>query len=285
MLYLVLAILSSAAMALVLKFFRNQTGNRYGILLGNYLTCVAIAVYMLPDKGMILSGSWITLTCGIGAGVFFVMALVCMQSSIRRNGASITAAFARLGLIVALGVSILLFREVPTALQLIGIGLAIGAIVVLRTDGGKAAGGGSGKLGFAVLLVTLAASGCADVMAKVFDVYGNRQEDSLYIFWLFVTTVILCVVLLLIEKKKTGKKLRFGEFAAGILVGIPNYFSSFLLLRSLQNLQAVLVYPTYSTATILLVIALSALLFRERLTRRQLPGILLILMALVLLNL
>ena len=68
-------------------------------------------------------------------------------------------------------------------------------------------------------------------------------------------------------------------------MGIPNYFSSFLLLRSLQNLQAVLVYPTYSTATILLVIALSALLFRERLTRRQLPGILLILMALVLLNL
>ena len=43
MLYLVLAVAASAAMALVLKLFRNQTGNRYGILLGNYLTCVAIS--------------------------------------------------------------------------------------------------------------------------------------------------------------------------------------------------------------------------------------------------
>lgn len=284
MLYLVLAIVASAAMALTLKCFRNQKGNRYGILLGNYLTCVAVSVYMMPDKGLILSGSWITLVCGIGAGIFFVLALVCMQSSIRRNGAGMTAAFARLGLIVALGISILLFHESPTAMQLIGVGLALGAIVVLRTDGSEKKSGKNG-FGFGLLLVTLLASGCADAMAKVFDVYGSKREDSLYFFWLFLTAVVLCVVLLLVEKRQTGKKVRFGEFAAGILVGIPNYFSTFLLLRALQNLSAVLVYPTYSTGTILLVMGLSAVFFRERLTRRQWPGILLILLALVLLNL
>ncbi len=284
MLYLVLAIVSSAAMAIVLKYFRNQEGNRYGILLGNYLTCVAIAVWMLPDKGLIVSGSWITLACGVGGGLFFVLALVCMQSSIRSNGAGLTSAFARLGLIVALGVSILLFGERPSGLQLAGIGLAIGAIVVLRTDGAGERRPGGGR-GFGLLLLTLAASGCADAMAKVFDGFGDRNQDSLYFFWLFVTAVLLCAVLAVLEKKRSGKGIRLKEFAAGVLVGIPNYFSSYLLLRSLQQLPASVAYPSYSTATILLVLGLSALLFRERLHKRQWPGVLLILLALVLLNL
>ena len=285
MLYLILAVLSSAAMALVLKCFRNQKGNRYGILLGNYLTCVVIALVLLPDKGLILSGSWITLVCGIGGGLFFVLALVCMQSSIRANGAGLTSAFARLGLIVALGLSILLFREHPTAPQFIGIGLALGAIVLLGADGGGSRSAKQGGRGFGLLLLTLAASGCADAMAKVFDMYGNGREDSLYFFWLFSTAVLLCGVLLLAEQRRTGNGVRLGEFAAGVLVGIPNYFSSWLLLRSLQELPAVLVYPTYSTATILLVLGCGALFFRERLSRRQRPGILLILLALALLNL
>ena len=103
MLYLILAVAASAAMALVLKGFREQRGNRYGILLGNYLTCVVISFFMLPDREQLLTGSWITLACGVGGGIFFVLALICMQSSIRANGAGLTAAFARLGLVVALG--------------------------------------------------------------------------------------------------------------------------------------------------------------------------------------
>ena len=283
MLYLLLAVTSSAAMAIVLKCFREQTGNRYGILLGNYLTCVVISVWMLPDKGLILSGNWSTLGFGICGGVFFVLGLLCMQSSIRTNGAGLTSAFARLGLIVALAVSILLFRERPTALQGLGIALSVGAIFVLRTDDGTPDRHRSGH-GFGLLLLTLAASGCADATAKLFDGFGNRAEDKLYFFWLFVTAVLLCTVLALVERKRTDKKIRPGAFAAGILVGIPNYFSSYLLLRALQLFPATVVYPTYSTATILLVMGLSALFFREHLTKRQRRGVLLILIALALLN-
>ena len=70
----------------------------------------------------------------------------------------------------------------------------------------------------------------------------------------------------------------------GILGGVPNYFSSFLLLRSLISLPAFLVYPLFSTGTILAVIAFSVPVFHERLTRRQVVGIVMILIALALLN-
>jgi multidrug transporter EmrE-like cation transporter len=72
---------------------------------------------------------------------------------------------------------------------------------------------------------------------------------------------------------------------AGAAVGVPNYFSSYLLLQALVSLPAFFVYPVFSTGTILVVLLCSALLFKERPVRRQLAGIGVILAALALLNL
>lgn len=285
MIFLLLAMISSASMALVLKCFRRQQGNRYGILLGNYLTCILISFLLLPQKSIILHGSRISWICGVIAGVFFVVALVCMQSSIRRNGATLTTAFARLGLIVSLAVSILHFHDRPSAIQLIGIALALIAILVLRPASAKTDSKRVSGFGFGLLLLTLLASGGADVMAKVFEQYGSDQENSLYFFYLFLTSALICACLALRERLKSEKRIRVSEFSAGILVGIPNFYSSYLLLLALQKLPAFFTYPVYSTGTILLVMLLSAFLFRERLSKKQLPGMLLILAAIVLLNL
>ena len=74
------------------------------------------------------------------------------------------------------------------------------------------------------------------------------------------------------------------ELLAGVIVGVPNYYSSYLLLRALQQLPAFLVYTLFSTGTILLVMLFSLIFFKERLNKRQLFGIVLIFGALILLN-
>ena len=72
--------------------------------------------------------------------------------------------------------------------------------------------------------------------------------------------------------------------AAGIAVGIPNYYASFLLLLALVVLPAIVVYPINSTGWVLLVMALDALVFPQNYPERQWLGILLVLAAMVLLN-
>ena len=265
MVQLLFAILSSASMALVLKLFRGQRGNRYGLLLGNYLTCVLIALLSLPDRGQILRGSPTTLLLGLGAGVLFVAGLITLQSSVRLNGATLSAAFAKLGLLVSLALSVLCFGERPGLLQLLGILLVLAALVLIHTKGGEKSESGAPR-SLSLLLLTLLAGGGADAMA------------------LFLTAALLTGLLALLERRRSGKRILLRELAAGVAVGVPNYFSSYLLLLALERLPAFLVYPVFSTGTILLVLLLSALLFRERPGRRQLLGILLILGALVLLN-
>ena len=83
------------------------------------------------------------------------------------------------------------------------------------------------------------------------------------------------------------KKERPGvaELLYGAAVGVPNYFCAKFLLASLDTVPAVIAYPTFSVATILLVTLAGVALFKERLGKRQWTAVGVILLALVLLNL
>lgn len=268
-------------MALALRRFRSSEGNRYGIILGNYLTCMLLALLLTPRNQSILGGSSDTLLYGLVSGFFYVAGMVGIQTSVQRNGAGLTTAFAKLGLLVSLAVSILLFGERPAPLQFLGVLLVPAALVLIHSTPDQR----GGRSDLRLLLLTLLFNGCADAMAKVYEDLGNPQESTLYFFRLFGTAFLLTLLLAAFERRKRGKRLRPQEFAAGFLVGIPNYFSSHFLLLALQKFPAFLVFPLFSTGTILLTLLAGWLLFREGLKRRQAVGVGLILAALVLLNL
>lgn len=285
MIYLFLAALCSATLTLVLKLFRNPKGNRFGIILGNYLTCMLIAFLQMPEKGKLFSVSSSTLLMSTVAGFLYVAGLVLIQTSVKVNGATMTSAFSKLSLIVPLAVSFLFFNEVPSLLKIGGLVLAACAILLINSSGKNGAAAGEEKKNLMLLLLTLLAVGCSDSMTKIFSRLGNQSEDTRYFFFLFSTAALLTLFLSSVEKKKTGKGFRLAELASGILAGIPNYFASYLLLQSVLELPASLVYPCYSVGAILLVTLGSAVFFREKLGRRQYIGLAVILCALVLLNL
>jgi len=283
MLQLLLAVLCSAAMAVVLKCFRDTRGNRYGIILGNYLTCVLLSLLQTPERGALLTPHAATLLLGTASGAIYVAGIVTLQSSIRRNGAMLTTAVSRLGLLVSLAVSIAWFGERPDAAQLVGIALVLAAMVLIHTKRGAQTDGT--ELAFGLLVLTMLTNGACNAMTKVFEQLGSRSEDTAYFFWLFLTAAAISAALGGRERRRTGKKLLLKEAAAGALVGVPNYASSYLLLRALAHLPAFLVFPLYSACTILVVTAVSALVFRERPGGRQVLGLCVILAAVVLLNL
>ena len=285
-LYLIIAILSSAAMTIVLKIFRDQKGNRYGIILGNYLTCIILSFLFLQDKSLLLHPDLTTAVCGTAGGLLFVAGLVSMQSSIRLNGAILTSAFSKSGLIVPLLVCACFLGDPIRILQIPGILLIFLSIWLISTD----------KKSFAmqtdrntqvrplILLAVLLSCGSADTMAKIFEHVGRSDFDQLYFLILFATAAVLTTVLLLVEHKKTGKKPVLKEFLAGMLAGIPNYFSSVLLLKALNGLPSFVVYPCFSAGTLLLVTIIGAAAFKEKLGKKAWTGVILIAASLVILN-
>ena len=86
-----------------------------------------------------------------------------------------------------------------------------------------------------------------------------------FLLYTFLFALVLCLVL----TKAKGQRIGRNELVYGFLVGVPNYYSSHFILRALERLEAVIVYPSFSVGTLLTVTVVGVLLFRERLRKAQ----------------
>ena len=268
----------SAVLALVLKYL--NTSSPYGVYLVNYITCALLAFATLQPKTLYNGDAT---PCWLGAitGLVYLASLAANGYSIHKNGAILSSVFTRLGVLVPIGLSVTLFGERPILLQGLGVALAGVAAVVMNGLPGKTAAPAQSKVYLLPLVLTLLLNGTADAMSKVFNQLGRRQDDGLFMFYIFLFAGLATLVLLLRQRRPVTKR----DVLFGILAGVPNFLSSRLLLAALGQLPAFLVYPSYSVGVILVISVASFFLFRERLNRRQLGAAGMILAALVLLNL
>ena len=70
----------------------------------------------------------------------------------------------------------------------------------------------------------------------------------------------------------------------GSMIGVANFFSSKFILASLAYIPGVVVFPTYSVATMLVVTLCGVLLFKERLSKQQWLAFGAVIASLVMLN-
>lgn len=277
MFFLILAIFSSAGVAIVMRFAQPRVSNPTGLLAGNYILCSLIALGLsVPAFGADLQGLPFSAGLGVINGAIYLGGFALMQWSTRQNGVVLSSIFMKLGILVSMLISILWFRELPTALQAVGFLLAVAAIVIINYSKGTSLSRSSW-----VLLLMLCMSGMGDVMSKVYEVYGNADIQNLFLFFTFASALLLCLGLMVYKKERLGVR----ELAYGVLLGIPNFLCSAFILKALGSIPGVIVFPTYSVGTILVVALTGVLVFREKLQKKQIIGAVLICIALVLLNL
>lgn len=277
MLYLLLAIASSAMIAVIMRVSSHTVKANISMLAVNYLTCLVLAAGYAEFQLFPLRSPGFPAAVGMGTvnGILYLLGFVLLQYNTRKNGVVLSSVFMKLGLLVPMVLSVFLFKEIPTTIQCVGFILAVGAIILINYE--KDASLSGARL---PLVLMLLAGGSGDAMAKVFEVYGPAAYADQFLFYTFVSAFLLCIGLVL------RKKERFDQHALlfGMLVGIPNFFSAKFLLMALGRLPAVIVYPTFSVGTILVVTLAGIGLFRERLRKSQWAALTVILAALVLLN-
>ena len=277
MLLLLLAIFSSSMISIVMRISSDKISNNLSMLAVNYLVCSLLGAGYAGFDVIPLGAPGLSRTVGLGiiGGVLYLAGFVLHQRSLSRNGIVMTAIFNKLGLLVPITLSVVLFGEVPTWVQVFGFCIAVGAIILINIQKSS----GHSSLGLS-LLILLLVSGSAEAMAKVFDALGNVALSDLYLFYIFAVALVLCLILVILKKERPG----LWELLFGALIGIPNFFSSKFLLGALRTLPAVVVYPTFSVATMLVLTLTGVVMFRERLCRSRWIALGAIIVALVLLN-
>ncbi len=273
MIYLLLAILSSSLVAIAMRLGKQYCENDISMLAVNYVFCTIFAACYTGVGHFHVERSSIGL--GIIQGVLYLASFVVYQYNIQKNGVVLSASFMKLGVLVPTLAAIFLFREQPTLLQILGVGLSVAAIVLMNYE--KSEQKFQLKIALFGLLIL---GGVTDFMAKVYEQYGDPEFKNQFIFYTFLTALILCIALTIYKKEKLTKR----DILCGTMISIPNYFSAVFLLKAVHYVMATVAYSSFSVGSIACVTVAGILLFKERLTAKQGIGLLIIVAALICLN-
>lgn len=277
MIYLFLAILSSVSVSVVMRLSTKKAAGSTAMLSANYFMCLLIGALFTGFDRLLPASPNLPDTLWMGGvnGALYLVSFVVYQHSVKRNGMVLSSTFMKLGLLVPIAISVFLFLEWPTLLQLLGFAVALGGILLMQM-GGKDPGGHFST----GLLLLLLLGGGANAMSEVYETVGDPSLNSQFLLYTFLAAFLLCCALTAHKKERPN---RYSIFY-GLLIGIPNYFSARFLLLSLNSVPAMIAHPTYSAVSVGIVSVLGVLLFREQLSKRQWFAMGIILISLIFLN-
>ena len=133
MIYLLLAIISSTLVSVLMRMGENKIKNEMMMFSANYAMCVIFSYAMANQSSLVLNDS-ITIVMGIICGVLFLASFVLMKINMKYNGIVLTSTFTKLGVLIPTLMTIIIFKELPSFLQIIGVLLACIAIVIIQFE-------------------------------------------------------------------------------------------------------------------------------------------------------
>ena len=280
MIWLLPAAICSIAIALILK--QSETGGRDRLLLvgANYITASLLAFLFVLPKLKVPNGT--TIVLGAVTGIDYVLGFLVLAAGIARGPLAVPVTVMRLSVAVPIVVSIALWAERPGGLQ--WAGLVLGATAILLFGYSLSGGRGRRKEGgsYWTLIVGLfVLMGVGDVLLKAFRELSPDSDRMIFTCLLFMTAGLFTWLLIGARRVPFDRR----TFLLGLLLGVPNLFSTVFTLLALRSVPASITFPFINLTVIAGSALLAFFIWRERLGRLGIAGLALAAAALVLLPL
>ena len=273
-------IASSTVITLIMRFTDKKTSNNMAMFMANYAVCSCLSYFYMFQAGVPAfanePGLGFTVTIGIISGIWYLVGFLFMQFNMRENGVVLCSTFNRLGVLVPTIMAMVVFKESPKMVQIIGILIALVAIVLMQFEKDNINAGGK-KIWLVIMLLS---AGFCDSLTNVYDKVGNPVLKDNYLLYTFFVALICATILTIREKHKISK----WDLFFGFIIGVPNYFSSRFMFEALKTVPAVIAYPVSSVGTILAICIGSVILFKEKVSNQKKFALVLVMAAMALLN-
>ncbi len=277
MLCLILAVVSSTLVSVLMRVSSKYCKNNSSLTMFSYVMCTLLGGLHSGADSLFPAADGLPLALFLGAitGALYLAGFVLLRWNIAHNGVVLASSFIKLGVLVPAVLSITVFRESPQPWQIAGI--ALSAIAIALMQDGKS----EKKLHFGALIALLLAGGAGNAMSKVYEEIGPALLKEQFLMYIFLFALLMNLALCIAKKERVMPQTAFW----GLVIGIPNYYCTRFLMLSLADIPGVIAYPVYSAGGIVLVTLIGMIFFKEKLSRRRMLCLLLIMLSLVLLNL
>lgn len=265
MIWLLPSALCSIAIAAILKVNERRGGDRILLAAANYSVASLVSFLMLRGDVFVPSAS--TMALGTAAGAGFVLGFLILMAGISRGPLAVPVTVMRLSVAVPVVLSIFLWSEEPGAVRYAGLAAGLVSIVLF---GAGIREGGRARRGFWPLMAAMfLVMGMNDVLLKAFRETSPDSERLAFTFILFGLAALLTWILAIFARVRPDRR----TLALGLLLGLPNLFSTVFTLLALRTVPASIVFP-FVNLTVIFGGALAGLfIWKETLGRLAVAGL------------
>ena len=288
MIYLILGVICSTILVVILKLFpKYKIHTLHGIVI-NYITCVIFGCIVTKISPIELysgfSQSWTPIALLLG--LLFITIFNFSAITSQKLGVSITSMAMKLAFIFPILIGIVIYKESSSLLKLIGVLLAIIAVVLtsLSSSGNKSANTAKWLI-LLPIIVFVGSGACDSIVQFAQKTYFSSGGFELFSVMLFAFAAILGFIFAIYIYIKDREMISLQSIIGGILLGIPNYLSIYFLFLALVNTgwESTIVFPLANISVVISSAIVGLIVFKESLNKYNISGLILAILAVVLL--
>jgi len=277
LIYLLFSILAATMIFVIFKLFSRYKINTLHAIVVNYI--VACFVGFIAFDGIIIAAeiphfSWFYYTLGLG--ILFIVVFNLIALTTQRSGLSVVAVATKMSLAIPIVFGLLYYKEHLGIFNGLGILLALMAVYLTSVKNSK--GLMVQKKNLVLPLLVFLGGGIIDTSIKFLE-ESFVAENDVPLFSATIFGSAACVgILVLVFQIINGKfKFQFKDILGGILLGVPNYFSIFFLVKALRSgiLESSGIFTVNNVGVVLISTMAGILLFKEKLLPKNWLGIIL----------
>jgi drug/metabolite transporter (DMT)-like permease len=274
MIYLVLAVVCNSLLFLILKSFDRFRINTLQGIVVNYAVAGSLGLLLSPvpfSFAALETKTWLWIPPIMG--LLFISIFLLIARTAQTIGVSVASVANKMSVIIPVIVAILLYNDSTGFMKVAGIVLALVAVYFTSK---KNDGSSLGLRQLFLPLVVFLGSGIIDALVNFAQQQSVSTADSpLFIaccFLMAFTGGVLMVSYQLVRKQTT---LQPRALLAGIVLGVPNYFSIWCIIEALESqlMESSMLYPVANMGIVVVSTLGAFLLFREKLSPMNLLGI------------
>ncbi|HEU5364283.1 MAG TPA: EamA/RhaT family transporter [Hanamia sp.] len=275
MINLIISILCSVSVGVLFKYIKAKTSVNIFLITINYL-CAIVATYVCfrPEIDFIpIVYDRYTITLSVLLPSVFIL----LSLSIRYSGIIKTDIAQRISLVIPVACSYWLFNEVIPTMRWVGIITGFVAFFFILNKGQKATGNHP-----VYLILVFLGYGIIDVLFKQVALQ-KRIPYTVALFYIFCGCFIFASLITLISFFKKKVILQKSAVFYGILLGLFNFLNIYFYLKAHQSFanNPTTVFATMNFGVILLGTLIGAIYFKEKLSGKNILGLVLAVIAIV----
>jgi drug/metabolite transporter (DMT)-like permease len=274
MIALLFSVLCSSFLFVLFKLFPKYNIDTFQAIVVNYFTAFLCGIILFKNewKTEVMDNlDWIYYA--IGSAVLFISLFILMGKSSQSNGVAQTSVAVKMSMAVSVVCMILWYNEPLSFWKIGGVLLACTGVYLVSKNSNKEEKSSSATWMLPVLFL---GSGALDFLLNYVQNYHLEVlTPSLFSAFGFGIAGIIGSFFLAIKVIRKRAQLEWRNVIAGIFLGIPNFFSIYLLIVSYTSTgwDDSSVLAIINVSVVLISAVLGFIVFRERVSLSKILGL------------